>query len=268
MRFYLGTHRPHWLGLLDVPLFVSHRQLAKLKKLPRARTGWALDSGGFTEIDKFGRWVTGVEEYVAAVQRYEREIGNLLWASPMDWMCEEKQLEKTGMTVEDHQRLTVANYLELRGRGPFIPVLQGWSVDDYLRCVAMYADAGVDLQQEPLVGLGSVCKRQDEAEIGRIVMALRGLRIHGFGVKKQGLERYGHLLCSSDSMSWSLGGRFSRRTPGCTHTRRDGSPSSCGNCIRFALLWRDEVCRLVDQPNLFATWQTSAPGTSPLEEVA
>jgi hypothetical protein len=52
--FFLGTHMPHWLGLLDIPLFVSHRRLGRLKTLPRALGPWALDSGGFSELALFG----------------------------------------------------------------------------------------------------------------------------------------------------------------------------------------------------------------------
>jgi hypothetical protein len=244
--FWLGVHRPHWLAELDVPMFVSHRQLAPRCTLPRAAGSWVLDSGGFTEIDKHGRWTTSVDDYVAAVGRYEREIGKLAWAAPMDWMCEEAQLEKTGLTVEDHQRLTVANFLELRGRGPFIPVLQGWEIDDYARCVAMYADAGVDLEQEPLVGVGSICKRESAAEIGRIIVSLQPLRLHGFGVKIRGLQRYGHLLSSADSMSWSMRAAFSPPLPGCTHR-------NCANCQRYALRWRERIVRQLQRPMLFPT---------------
>ena len=50
MKFYLGTHQTGWLAKLDVPLFVSRRRLATLRKLPRAVGSWALDSGGFTEL--------------------------------------------------------------------------------------------------------------------------------------------------------------------------------------------------------------------------
>lgn len=53
-----------------------------------------------------------------------------------------------------------------------------------------------------LVGLGSVCRRQSTAEIGIIAGTLHamGLKLHGFGVKREGLARYGHCLSSSDSM--------------------------------------------------------------------
>jgi hypothetical protein len=231
-RFFLGTHRPHWLEIMQVPLFVSHRQLRRYKKLPRAAVIWALDSGGFTELSMNGKWETSVDEYVEAVERYS-EIGNLRWAAPMDWMCEPFILGKTGLSIREHQERTVENYLVLRNRSPvFIPVLQGWEIGDYLRCVELYASAGVDLRDEPLVGLGSVCRRQAASEIGAIVRELQPLALHGFGVKMDGIRRYGHLLHSCDSMAWSFGGRRSAPMRGCLHKH-------CGNCQKFALRWRE-----------------------------
>lgn len=57
-RFYLGTHRPAWLGQMDIPLFVSDHTLSQVKNLPRALGPWALDSGGFTELDMHGKWTS------------------------------------------------------------------------------------------------------------------------------------------------------------------------------------------------------------------
>jgi hypothetical protein len=245
MKFFLGTHRPHWLAQYDVPMFVSHRQLVLRRTVPRARTPWALDSGGFTELTLHGRWVTKVDDYVDAVKRYSEEIGSLAFAAPMDWMCEPAMIEKSGLSVREHQKRTVENFLALRGRGPFIPVLQGWTRNDYLSCVELYRDAGVDLEHEPLVGLGSVCRRQDTAEISRIVLALQPLRLHGCGVKTVGLERYGHLLVSSDSLAWSFRARRSCALPGCTHR-------NCANCGTFALRWREQILNALDQPTLLS----------------
>jgi len=36
VKFLLGTHRPHWLSLLDVQLFVSDRTQRRYKTLPVA----------------------------------------------------------------------------------------------------------------------------------------------------------------------------------------------------------------------------------------
>src|ERR1700728_2833528 len=58
MVFYLGAHQPHWLWRAGVPLFVSHRQLARKRQLRPALARWALDSGGFTELSMHGAWTT------------------------------------------------------------------------------------------------------------------------------------------------------------------------------------------------------------------
>src|SRR6266545_5152919 len=114
---------------------VSHRSLARRRSLPRALGPWALDSGAFSEIAAHGCFQTSPSAYAAAVRRYSGEIGQLAWAAPQDWMCEPFMLERTGLSVREHQHRTVTNYLELRRLAPglpFIPVLQGWRLDDYL----------------------------------------------------------------------------------------------------------------------------------------
>jgi len=254
-RFYLGTHKPRWLWdpAADFPLFVSHRTLRAYAVLKPATHPWALDSGGFTEIAKYGRRTISPREYVQAVARYDAEIGLLEWAAPQDWMCEEAMITGgmagkvrcagTGLSELEHQRRTVANYLELcrlwpeysSARCPFIPVLQGSDTPSYLRCAALYRGQGVRLRRLPLVGLGSVCRRQGTAEIGELACEL-GLRfpLHGFGVKTQGLARYGHMLASADSMAWSYAARRSAPLPGHTH-------GHCGNCLAFARQWRTRL---------------------------
>lgn len=247
--FYLGSHQPGWLTKAGVPLFISHRRLAGYRRLPRARAGWALDSGGFSELSMFGAWRTTAAAYVAAVDRYDRQIGGLEWAAPQDWMCEPFMLAKTALSVLEHQHRTVANFtelLELRDQRqstysphrqescPFMPLLQGWTLDDYWRCVDLYAESGVQLADYPLEGLGSVCRRQATGEIAMIVRALGAvLPLHGFGCKTAGLVRYGRWLVSADSMAWSVAGR---RSPGCAPGH-----GSEANCLRYALAWRDRV---------------------------
>lgn len=249
MRFYLGIHHPNWLRTVPVPVFVSHVALSRYKRtLPRRPTGavWALDSGAFSELGRHGRWVTTPAEYVAAVRRYRDGIGGLEWAAPMDWMCEPFMVAKTGLSVREHQTRTVASILELRALGPdlpFAPVVQGWDLRSYRECVGMYADAGVDLAAEPVVGLGSVCRRQGTGEIGQIVTALAdefGLRLHGFGVKMQGVAQYGAALASSDSMAWSFDGRH---TPGCSQGR---TVKTEANCLHYALEWRERLLASVN----------------------
>lgn len=55
---------------------------------------------------------------------------------------------RTGLSVWDHQLKTVASYLNLMtldAELPWMPVLQGFTLDEYLRCADQYGRAGVDL---------------------------------------------------------------------------------------------------------------------------
>lgn len=244
MKFYLGTHKPGWLARLEVPLFVSHRRLDERATLPRARTSWALDSGGFSELSMFGEWRTKPWAYVIAVRRYRDEIGKLAWAAPQDWMVEDVMLRRTGLNVAEHQWRTIANYLDLRALDadlPFVPVIQGQTVDDYRRHVDLYEANGVALAELDLVGIGSVCRRQRTTEIVDLIgnLTADGLRLHGFGVKASGLRQVGSWLASADSMAWSYDARRSPPLPGCPHR-------SCSNCPLWALRWRERTLSRIE----------------------
>ena len=248
MTFWLGAHDPHWLGRTNIPLFVSHRRLLRMKRrLPRACGAWALDSGGFSELRLFGEWRTTPRDYVAAVRRYQQEIGQMAWAAPQDWMCEPFMLARTGKTLAEHQRLTVENLVTLRDLAPelpIIPVLQGWAASDYLNHVEQYDAAGINLGNEPIVGIGSVCRRQRAADGIEIIHRLWScnLRLHGFGFKLSGLRQAADWLLSADSMAWSFNARRQgRRLPDCTHRQ-------CASCLRFALHWREGVLRAIQTP--------------------
>lgn len=250
MKFYLGTHQPHWLGLIDVPLFVSRSTLKKRKTFPRALGRWALDSGGFTELGKHGGWSITARQYVEEVRRFSTEIGGMDWAAPQDWMCEPIMLEKTGLTVSDHQRNTTENYLELMTLAPEIPwapVLQGWASDDYMRHVDAYSAAGVDLTKQKIVGVGSVCRRGHTAEIVELAWRFKqiGIKCHGFGIKRGAIKAGGSLFTSADSLAWSAAARWAPPLDGCeTH-------KNCANCIRFALKWRLETLAMLPKQKEF-----------------
>ena len=106
----------------------------------------------------YGRWTLSAEQYADEVSGYIRFYGRrLLWVAPQDWMCEPIVLAGgpasrgimfagTNLTVAEHQRRTVANFIKLRKLlgERVIPVLQGWSIADYWRCGDLYKKAGID----------------------------------------------------------------------------------------------------------------------------
>lgn len=245
---------PNWLRLTDVPLFVSTRRLHRRKRLPRARGPVVIDSAGYSELSLFGEWRTSARCYVDDVRRYEREIGRIEWAAPQDWMCEPHVRAKTGKSVAEHQTLTIASVLELRHMAPEIawaPVLQGYMLEDYLEHLEAYARVGIDLCREPIIGVGTVCRRQATDEVVEILETLAGygLKLHGFGVKKQGVIRLSPYLSSADSMAWSFDARHLRRPVCGSKTHKN-----CANCLRFALGWRGELLRGIRRPQQLSLW--------------
>jgi hypothetical protein len=184
---------------------------------------------------------------VRAVARYDDLIGGLEWAAPQDWMCEPLIRARTGLSVRDHQHRTVENYLGLRELWPqhsdetfpIMPVLQGWTVEDYVDCVDLYATVGIHLaggafasgDDEPVVGVGSVCGRP-AAPVRTVVAALdqMGIPLHAFGINIGALRDTAAMLVSADSMSWSAYARagHGQRLPGCRHAK-------CTYCLPFAL---------------------------------
>jgi hypothetical protein len=257
----VGAHHPEWLARSDASLCVSVSSLRdriftgkRRAPIPRAKVPWICDSAGFTEISTYGRWRWSAKEHADFVVRASDDIGKMAWASPQDWMCEpwvvnggsfyergrRIRFPGTGLKVKDHQRRTVDNLLELRALAPTIrwtPVLQGWSLGEYLDCLEMYDLAGLDLRKEPVVGIGSVCRRQGTLGASLIISHLaevERLKIHGFGFKVSGLEVSWDNMVSADSMAWSLEARYSAPLPGHTHQR-------CNNCLENALLWREDV---------------------------
>lgn len=300
----LTTHKPVHLERTDVPLFISHRRLREYKKLPRARGRWALDSGGFTAISKDGGWDMTAREYVDHVRRYRDEIGGLMWAAPMDWMCEgwvTESMKARGNSglVREHQLRTVMNFVELMSIDdtlPIIPVIQGWWDDGwrvnydrpgwqkrmeepytakfseglYSDCIEMYEKAGVDLKRFPLIGIGSVCRKQSTGmpfmlnlwnQVRPLLEA--GCRFHGFGFKTEGLELLqdaviqenhvrapgwetwmsANIFASVDSLAWSYDARHPK---GMTRGQKlpehaHAGHARCNNCIEYGLHWRSHL---------------------------
>jgi hypothetical protein len=238
--FYLGVPEGSWR--LGVPTFVSARRLRRrATPWPWHGEPYAIDSGGFTELSQHGKWMTSPQQYSDELLRWADWRGQPDWAAPQDWMCEPEMLERTGLTIEQHQHASVCSVLQLRealqGQVNVIPVLQGWDVDDYVHCVELYSAYGLDLQAEPIVGVGTVCRRQDTS-IGNLIMrtlAGGGLRLHGFGYKTEGLLAVAEHLVSADSMAWSYQARLEPHPlPGCSHR-------CCNSCPRYALRWREQL---------------------------
>lgn len=243
-KFYLGTHEAHWLYNSNIPLFVSLRRIRCKTRFKPANTSWALDSGGFTELNMYGGWSMDYKTFGDRVRIISDGIGNMDFASIQDWMCEPFVLKKTGKTVKEHQALTVQNYLDLQSSFPdipWLPVIQGYAEYEYFDCIDLYMKYGVDLKKAKTVGLGSVCRRQSTNEIDNIVrnLASNDIKCHGFGVKILGLKKFSDALFSADSLAWSLAARLRPPQLDCAH-------KCCSNCRKWAEIWYQKIIKLTN----------------------
>jgi hypothetical protein len=245
--FFTGLHQPSDAQHFDAA-FVSVNRLRNRKS--NFRVGdWIMDSGAFSEISQFGEYRNEVSEYANQIIRWAK-CGNLLAAVTQDYMCEAFILEKTGLTIYEHQQKTVARYDELLRceTGVYImPVLQGYAPNDYVRHIEMY---GSRLAKGAWVGVGSICKRNgDPRAIESVLLAIHyarpDLRLHGFGLKSTALASgiVNQLLFSADSMAWSYQARM-----------KGGN----GNDWREAKRWTERITSRAIQVPLFSLMELSS----------
>lgn len=217
MRFFVGMHQPSDAKRVD-GAFISINRIRDRKSAFEVGD-WIMDSGAFTMIATYGRYLDPPSTYAAQIKRWST-TGNLLAAVAQDYMCEPVMLEKTGLTVAEHQRLTIERYDALISEdvgGVYImPVLQGYAPSEYIDHVRMYGDR---LEHGAWVGVGSVCKRNgNPMSVLMVLMAIKSvrpdLRLHGFGLKTTALMSGAirAMLHTADSMSWSFAARKQGRS--------------------------------------------------------
>ncbi|MBI5792671.1 MAG: hypothetical protein HZA63_14475 [Rhodocyclales bacterium] len=219
-------------------------------KVPRAsdleECDFALDSAGFTAIrgwQRHGAQAGMLGVYPWSLQQYLELASELrsAWFAQPDLACEpelagsdeerQRRIEATAMLLEASlQQLyawqnilarscnarTVANMLF-----PPVPVLQGWTPDDYLRSLdlmqAVWRRWQPWLAPPALIGIGSVCRRHLHDRRHGLLAVLGALeghlppasRLHLFGVKGDALPhlRLRRWIASADSMAYDDGAR-------------------------------------------------------------
>lgn len=210
MIFYIGTHMVNHARYFE-RAFISVNILRR-RVSDFAVNNWILDSGAFTELSRLGKYEHSVEQYAQEISRWSK-CGNLEMAVTQDYMCEPFMLEKTGMTIHQHQELTISRYDKLVSltNTLIMPVLQGYHPEEYVAHLKLY---GSRLTYGMRVGVGSVCKRNSNPqEIVAILESLKDIRpdlqLHGFGLKTTALANLYilSLLHSADSLAWSYRAR-------------------------------------------------------------
>lgn len=219
LLFFPGLHQPADAKHFRHACINVHRLERRRSPIPMAEAlhlekGEApeviIDCSGFNELRLHGAYRDSVASYAAKIRR-AAELLPVGAAVSQDYMCEPIILSKTGLTVAEHQRLTIERYDALVDEDlpvPVMPAIQGFDPADYARHVEQY---GGRLHEGMWVGVGSVCKRNaSPTDVANVLAAIHwaraDLRLHGFGLKLTALTSAAvrALLHSADSMAWSF----------------------------------------------------------------
>lgn len=245
-------------GLVSANAFYRHGQGRFRMPAPDLFGGLdvALDSAGFVAMLRYGSYPWTVEQYVGLAASHP-----WAWWASMDYCCE-PEIAPDRDEVRSRIARTVETLAECRaeavrqGVRPPVPVLQGWRPDDYLRCAEVMGAL------PSLVGLGSVCRRQEDGPTG-VVTIVRELdavlpphvRCHLFGVKGPAAVRLkGHpRIASIDSAAWDreAAGEATRLRRA---ARKAGREFTCDVEFRAGHMrrWvRGLQAQLADGPDLF-----------------
>jgi hypothetical protein len=177
-------------------------------QLPENYDGLFVDSGGFQAAS---RWGLQYPYSIGAYFNYAEQLGADYVAGP-DFACEpslhaSSTEERMLKTAAAHR--TAKRYYD-RGDWSFqfVPVLQGWEVSDYRRCIRLYDDYGLTTDY---MALGTVCKRSDTDEIHNVLRVcekyLPGTDWHMFGLTKRAWkeQRFWGRFRSADTAAWNWG---------------------------------------------------------------
>ena len=164
-----------------------------------------LDSGGFSYNRDHSGYPFSLQEYVdLAIRLGARHVATL------DLPCEPGVNRAAHATNEERIRRTVQHAVvarEMFPAVPWVPVIQGYTADEYLSCVDLHKATGA---VSSYMAVGSLCtrtRRDDTWEVLRAIRAaLPGVRLHGFGVSLALLRdrRIRSALWSADSQAWRM----------------------------------------------------------------
>ncbi|SDR54968.1 hypothetical protein SAMN05443245_7553 [Paraburkholderia fungorum] len=218
---------------------------------------FALDSAGFTAMRQFQS--KGRQAGIAGIYPWTMEqfvelasFAGSAWVAQPDLCCEPElaadqpaidyRVRATATLLEGMLRVVYtwqdelmrtmsANAVQNLVRIP-VPVVQGWSVDDYRRSIDLMLQVWERwapwIAPPSLIGLGSVCRRHLTDPNHGLYAILEGLegrlppgaRLHLFGVKGTALERVKmyEWVASVDSMAYDFSARIAARKSGHPNT--------------------------------------------------
>ncbi len=242
MKVYYGltSHTQLKRSPRDIDVMLSARWLIKKSSdsvvwsYIKEFKSWFLDSGAFGSFFYDGGFNITLDQYIDFVDRVKPDY----WIS-MDMPCEPHIIQSP---LNTHERIefTIDNtkILAKTNLPGFVPVIQGWTVDDYLYCANRMKFEGLI---RPYMAVGSLCRRGSQKDIVAILAALKQslphTQFHGLGTKINALIYNNgeamNYLDSLDTSAWQF-----RKLP----SDQGGSfrPQSWSQLIQSLTIYREK----------------------------
>jgi len=173
--FFVGLN-PRWQQFKWLPYglnvmysaagFWSGNGWRRKRYIKHAGIRW-LDCGGFTLLNRYGDFPFTV----VALMNLVAFLNPHYYAS-MDYPCEPDISRRLGLMNNDERiRATVTNTVamiewESQVGGQLVPVIQGYTLDEYRKCVDLHHQKGTIREY---MAVGSMCRRISDAELHNLI---------------------------------------------------------------------------------------------------
>lgn len=146
-----------------------------------------LDCGGFTALNHYDDYPFSVVNYANLVARLKPN-----YYATMDYPCEPDISRLSLMTNKERIKNTIRNAVELKRwenqiKGEMIPVIQGYTLEEYLYCLDLYAENNLI---RDYMAVGSMCRRISNEQLAELIpgiyhkaQSLGCNKLHFFGLK-------------------------------------------------------------------------------------
>jgi hypothetical protein len=222
MKFYLGfdwskkrrennTHPYAFLSAAVTWSYNHGRGLVPFKFSDQTKEIF-LDSGGASLFEQYSDYPFSLDAFVQWIKAMQETNDNKVkYVAILDYPCEPEINRKAFSTNQERIEATVRNAMKCFRHdispAKWLPVLQGYSVEEYLHCLKLYKDQNLYLDY---IAIGSMCRRNDLDQIHKILKAIKertDAKIHLFGLTIKALKKLAiyDLIDSCDATGYALG---------------------------------------------------------------
>lgn len=170
-----------------------------------------VDSGGYSFFSRWGDYPFSLEKYLDLVY-YIKDKYPLFSVATLDYPCEPNINRDNLVSNQIRIEKTVSNAIKCFQADknlPWLPVIQGYALDEYLSCIDLYKEVGITSNYW---AIGSICSRKGKPlELRKIITSIKeqhpNAKLHAFGLGIPFLRdpQIFQAIYSSDSSAWNWG---------------------------------------------------------------